>query len=281
LKAVSVLARRIRWKAHWALHPQKLFVHRSWWDGMTLLLPRSGSAASAYYRTFPSQAIAEWMRQSLRPGMTVVDVGAHIGVYSLLAARLVGDEGVVHAVEPQSDLLELVARNAEINGLRNVKLHALALGESDGKVGLLVNPRSRGAFTLPLERGEDGVVDNATLETFAVRERLGVIDLMKLDAAGGELAILAGGRSLLERGAIRSLICKLYHPDVVAERFGRDRGPVAIVDFLSACRYRVLLPGGAPAEQRILEEVFVPSCYSMPALAVRTDARPDVDWPLA
>ena len=81
--------------------------------------------------------------------------------------------------------------------------------------------------------GEDGVVDNATLETFAVRERLGVIDLMKLDAAGGELAILAGGRSLLERGAIRSLICKLYHPDVVAERFGRDRGPVAIVDFLS------------------------------------------------
>ena len=58
---VTQLSRRVRWRLHWALRGSAPLADRSWWNGMTLLLPRSGSAATAYYRTFPSREIAAWM----------------------------------------------------------------------------------------------------------------------------------------------------------------------------------------------------------------------------
>ena len=52
-RALPVLWRRLRWKLHWAVRPNELFVVDPWWDGMTLVLPRSGSAATASTERFP------------------------------------------------------------------------------------------------------------------------------------------------------------------------------------------------------------------------------------
>jgi FkbM family methyltransferase len=234
---------------------------------MTLVLPRSGSAATAFYRTFPSEAIARWMSQVLRSGMTVVDVGAHVGVYSLLSARLVGSSGVVHAIEPQQECVSLVERNAELNGLPQLKAYTLALAEEDGPVGLLVDKRSLGGRTVTVEEAEGSMVAAATLDSFTRDEQVGSIDLLKLDAAGNELAVLRGARSLLETGAIANVICKLYHPDVIAERVGADGGPVATADFLRRCGYRVELPDGRSSDDEALDSVFAGGRYSVPALA--------------
>jgi hypothetical protein len=90
---------------------------------------------------------------------------------------------------------------------------------------------------------------------------------MKLDAAGNELAVLRGGRSLLEQGSVESIICKLYHPRVVAERFGEKGDPHATVAFLHACGYEVIIPGGNLADAAMLDDVFSRGAYSIPALA--------------
>jgi FkbM family methyltransferase len=234
---------------------------------MTLLLPRTGSAAVAYAKGFPSQAIASWISDRVQPGATIVDVGAHAGVYCLLAARLATDSGRVHAIEPQEDVLSLLMRSVEMNGLRNVKGHCVALLDSDGTTGISVDPRSRGAVTTaPDSHGQQ--VRAATLDRFAQDEGLSQVSLMKLDAAGNELSVLRGGASLLESGAIETIICKLYHPRVVAERFGESAGElIAIVDLLRGSGYTLLLPDGGAPTQSALERIFDRDTYSVPVLA--------------
>jgi FkbM family methyltransferase len=262
------IARRLRWRAHWAVRPNEPFVVRSWWQEMSLRLPRSGSAATAYYRTFPSRTIAEWIVGGLRPGAVALDVGAHVGVYTFVAAYCVGPSGVVHAVEPQQDMLSMLEQNARTNGMTNVRAHCMAFGESDVTIGLNVDPRSRGAFTTPAAQSDAPTVRMTRLESFATAERLGRVALMKVDAAGDELGVLLGARSFLAE--IDRIVCKLYHPSVVAQRFHERRAPEATVDYLRALGYSVVLADGRPATGPALRHAFDGGAYSVPALATRS-----------
>ena len=270
-RLLHVLLRRLRWRAHWSLKPGRPLVVDPWWDGMSLELPHSGSAATAYYRTFPSGEIARWMSELLGPGMTVVDVGAHVGVYSMLAARLVGPEGAVHAIEPQGECAILVDRNRNRNQLANLTTHTLALADEDGDVDLSVDTRTMGGFAGSSVGGPTTRVPARTLGTFAEQQRLGNIDLLKLDAAGNEPTVLRGAVDLLG-GRIGCVICKLYHPDVMAERFGAEGGPTETVDLLRASGYDVQLAGGRRAGALELEREFAEGEYTIPALATRPRA---------
>lgn len=234
---------------------------------MSLVLPQSGSAATAFYRTFPSEAIARWMTQMLRPGMTVVDVGAHVGVYSLVAARLVGPGGAVHAIEPQEECVSLIERNAATNQLAQLRAHPLALADSDGPVDLLVDQRSLGAFTASEPEANGAPVAGVTLDSFTREQMIDRIDLLKLDAAGNELSVLRGAQSIVDRGGITSVICKLYHPDEIEKRFGAAGRPEVTVDLLRRSGYRVELPDGEPANDETLDHHFSAGHYSIPALA--------------
>ena len=69
----------------------------------------------------------------LRPGMTFLDVGAHIGYYTLIASRLVGDAGRVHSFEPGAATRAHLEANVARNGLGNVEIHAEALAEQTGR----------------------------------------------------------------------------------------------------------------------------------------------------
>src|SRR5690242_20101989 len=88
VRGATVVWRKLRWRAHWATSRDP--IEARWWADMKIVLPKTGAAATVYYRTFPSATIADWIRGVVKPGMVVVDVGAHAGVYTLLAARLVG-----------------------------------------------------------------------------------------------------------------------------------------------------------------------------------------------
>jgi len=215
------LWRRLRWKAHWRLRGGTPIALREWWGGLEILLPRSGSAAQVFYRQFSDAAIVRALEHLLAPGMTVIDVGAHVGEYALAAARLVGPGGRVVAIEPQPDLCELIRASARRNGIRWLECHACALAASAGRAPFAYDPTSRGgwlagraspavSFEVPLQ----------TLSGFCETRGLAAVDLIKLDAAGNELAVLEGGASLLARERAPHLVVKFYHPDVVLERFG-------------------------------------------------------------
>ncbi len=64
----------------------------------------------------------ELFKKNIKPGVTVVDIGAHIGYYTVIAAQLVGDKGKVYAFEPDPRNFKLLQRNVEANGYSNVVL---------------------------------------------------------------------------------------------------------------------------------------------------------------
>jgi FkbM family methyltransferase len=88
-------------------------------------------------------------------GDVVVDAGAHYGAYAVPLGRLVGDEGLVLAVEPSSHARTVLARSLELNGLQNVEVLPLGLSESATTGVLRVHAdRSRASLALA---GDDAV----------------------------------------------------------------------------------------------------------------------------
>lgn len=136
------------------------------------------------------------------PGAVVIDVGANVGQYALLAARLVGPAGRVHAFEPASATYGLLQRSIALNGLQNLVLNQVAVSDSSGDVELQLNRESALAglgvtgrgFAIGSER-----VHRITLDEYAAGAGLGMIDLLKIDVEGHEGHVLRGAETLLER----------------------------------------------------------------------------------
>lgn len=151
-----------------------------------------------------------WVKQWLRPGMTVVDVGANCGYYTLLATSCVGPAGRVFAVEPSphlfSNLLAVVAGNA----LPNVIPLQAALGSAPGEGLLYPPPDGNNSPSMVRSGDETGLkVTVKTLDDCLQEWGVERVDLLKMDVEGFEPQILAGARSALRSGRIRAILCEL------------------------------------------------------------------------
>ena len=132
----------------------------------------------------------------LRPGMTFWDVGAHIGFFTLLASRLVGAAGEVHAFEPLAENRSRLEAAVRANGCENVVVHELAVAERSGEV-LLYGGEASVAWSLRPDGTEQrGVTVSArTLDELA--RALRPPDVLKIDVEQVELDVLRGGAELL------------------------------------------------------------------------------------
>lgn len=158
------------------------------------------------------------------PGMTVLDIGANLGLYSAFLARSVGPQGRVIAFEPDPDLFSLLRENCAANGLENVDARNLALGAAPGRMIL-----SR----LTLNSGDNHLGEAADstfrrpleVEVGALDALMGGLrpDLIKVDVQGWELKVLRGMENLL-----------------------RAAGPVGI--YLEVCPGLLRRAGDGPAE---------------------------------
>ncbi len=101
-------------------------------ETLKINIPKSGSGSLIYYQGFSEIETATFVSSFLRPGMTFIDVGAHIGEYTLLAAKLVGDAGQVHAFEPQPSLFPLLQDGIQLNEFSHVTANQLALCDHVG-----------------------------------------------------------------------------------------------------------------------------------------------------
>jgi FkbM family methyltransferase len=139
----------------------------------------------------------------LRSGKTVLDVGAHQGLYSLLASKLVGPSGHVYSFEPSPRERRALGINLLLNLCRNVSVQNVALGREEGSADLyVVQGYQRGCNSLRPPKAESKTspvrVPLETLDGFALKKRLRAVDFIKLDVEGGELDVLRGGTHLLE-----------------------------------------------------------------------------------
>jgi FkbM family methyltransferase len=138
-------------------------------------------------------------RREIREGDTVVDVGANIGYFTLLFARLVGPKGRVFAFEPEPTNFELLRKNVELNGYRNVTLVPKAVSDISGTGQLYLTPHKGDARIFDSHDGRTSVaIETIRLDDFFADDP-GGLDFIKIDIQGAEPAALRGMVKLLER----------------------------------------------------------------------------------
>lgn len=144
--------------------------------------------------------ISAILRRVLRPGDTVVDVGANCGLVALQAARLVGPRGRVHAFEPQADPASMLTESAFLNGFAHLYVHRTALSDHDGRMSLRLDPANSGKASLSRTEPVAGRTVRVRRAADALEElRLGPVRLLKLDVEGHEAEVLDGAAGWLAR----------------------------------------------------------------------------------
>lgn len=151
-----------------------------------------------------------FFRRLVREGMVVIDVGAHIGYYTLQAAVRVGERGQVHAFEPVSYSFSRLTENIRVNGLANVSAHRCVVRDRAGIADVHVaDAWNRGASGFTPPENVSGLVERVpavTLDEYAKSAGLAAVDLVKIDVEGAEMAVLKGMSRLLEQPRLQLLI---------------------------------------------------------------------------
>jgi FkbM family methyltransferase len=140
---------------------------------------------------------AIWMNGLLRPGQTVIDCGANVGYFSLLASRAVGPAGRVLAFEPERANLRLLRHNLWRNGADNVQVVPAAAGDARTPLALRFNAANRGDHQVHAEaQGTDVLVPSVVIDELLPTE---AVDVVKVDTQGSDHVVIAGMRQLLDR----------------------------------------------------------------------------------
>jgi FkbM family methyltransferase len=181
----------------------------------------------------------KFVQRLLRPGMTVLDLGAHHGLYSLLAAKCVGRTGKVLAFEPSPRERRRLLRNLKINGHANVEVQDCALGADSGSAMLfLVGEGQDGCNSLrpPAVRESTSTLCVPLRRVDEELARLGVshVDFVKLDVEGAELGVLQGAAALLSTPSRPAILAEVQ--DVRTRPWGYAARE--IVQFLVRKEYR-------------------------------------------
>jgi FkbM family methyltransferase len=138
-----------------------------------------------------------FLRHWLQPGMTVIDIGANLGTYSLPMARLVGRTGQVFAYEPGSETRALLERSRELNAADNLQIFAFALSDGAREGRLVFGDSSE--FNALGDGGAGETVRITSLDSEEAVRGWRSPDFVKIDAEGEEERILAGGREFFAR----------------------------------------------------------------------------------
>lgn len=169
-------------------------------------------------------AVIAALRDVVKPGMTVLDVGANLGYHTLLASKLVGPAGKVVAVEPEATNLEYLALNLKENACANVTVLPYAAGEAASSMTLYLSPSSRSGHSL---LPTDGGTKTQTVEVAALDDVVPPAlqpDVVKMDIEGAEAMALRGMKRLVADPRLKAIVIEC-NPDhlskqgTTAERF--------------------------------------------------------------
>lgn len=208
-----------------------------WW------LSRNDAMGDAVFlRSFePSERAA--VASLLRPGLTMFDVGAHHGFYTLLASRVVGPTGSVVAFEPSRRERQRLRTHIALNRCANVRVESVALSSGEGERDLfVVLGRDTGCNSLRPPAVEESVLPErihaTSLDRFLETTGIGPPDFMKVDVEGGELDLLKGAMHLLQSPSRPIILCEVE--DQRTQPWGYAAGE--ILSFLSDLGFRWYRP---------------------------------------
>jgi FkbM family methyltransferase len=164
-----------------------------------------------YFMGYHEYRETRLLRKLLRPGDTFVDVGANIGWFTILAARLVGEKGKVVAFEPSSAIYDHLTANVSLNGLSNVQAERTALSDTNGTAVLTgIGVENAGTGTILATGGSLGEeVPTMRFDDYCSSAGLEYVALMKIDVEGAEMMVLEGATESLHAGSIGAIVIEV------------------------------------------------------------------------
>jgi FkbM family methyltransferase len=155
--------------------------------------------------------VTQWVTSSLKPGDVFVDVGAHVGYYTLLAGKLVGESGKVVAVEPNPATFARLERDIALNQFKNIVAQKVACTDQETTLKFFQAPiDNTGTSSINKTNAHEGneiSVPGVPLDK--IIQDLGIkrVDLVKIDVEGAEMMVLGGMTNIIAT----------YHPKVSIE----------------------------------------------------------------
>ncbi len=219
-----------------------------WLSGTKLYIyPDDESCRVIYFTGLYEPNEFLFLSKMIRPGMTFIDAGANMGLYSLFAASITGTHGQVISLEPSSREFERLVANCRLNTQLSIRPLKVALSDRPGTAELLVAENDHAGHNTLGSFAYQGIKVKQT-ETVPINsldkiiESLAVtsVDIIKMDIEGSELFALRGSASILERFK-PILLIELF--DMALTKQGCDAKMVA--QFLDGLGYELFEFGGA------------------------------------
>jgi FkbM family methyltransferase len=205
-----------------------------------------------------------FVERFLKPGMTVLDLGAHHGLYTLLACKRVGQQGRVIAFEPSPRERKALLLHIRLNRCKNVVVQGMALGNEETEASLyVVQGPETGCNSLrpPAVRSQTAavLVQITRLDDWLRNSKIEQVDFIKLDVEGGELDALKGAVRLLGQRPRPVMLAELQ--DVRTKPWGYEAREVAELIARFGFRWFSITPDGRlkslPENPRQYEGNFV------------------------
>lgn len=148
-------------------------------------------------------------KQNIKKGDIVVDIGAHIGYYTLIAASIVGKKGKVYAFEPDLKNFNVLRQNIKINNYKNIIPINKAVAEKNSKLNLYINTANTGDHRIYKSKDKRKTIEiNAiTLDSILKNEK---VDLIKMDIQGSEMQALKGASYVLANNKALKIITEFW-----------------------------------------------------------------------
>jgi len=205
-------------------------------DGQKLFLDKEDSLMLSIKNNDHELTEIKFLKQIIKNGDTVLDLGANIGVYTLIFAKLVGKSGHVFAFEPDPTNFEILSKNVKENKHENVTLVQKAVSEKNDKIKLFVSKRNHASHRIfdSEEKRNSIEVDVITLDTYFKKNK-NPINFIKMDVEGVEGATLLGASNIIKNS--KDLVIMMEYFPKWIRKYGMN--PEEILDSLIEKKFKL------------------------------------------
>lgn len=157
--------------------------------------------------------IVQWLRNFLKPGMNVMDIGAHVGYYLGPICQSINPSGTCLFIEPYPEHYALLQENAQNSGYKDAILINASVSDTIGSATLFP-AKDSGRNSLvrnPVTNEKPINVQATTIDDLCTKYDLQKIDLLQIDIEGAETLALQGAKKCLQTKTIRTILCE-WHP---------------------------------------------------------------------
>lgn len=201
----------LRQLTNWTIRkllPKQVEIH-----GATVVLnPTDPVVSGALHFGVYEKAETRFFQSACRDGMTFLDVGANLGYYTALAARAVGPNGRVLAVEPDPDSFGYLEQTIAANAVGNVEAFPVAASDAPAILPLYISTDNRGDNRLYASDGERPQVEVKArpLDALLRDNKIDTVDLIKIDVQGYEPKVIAGLRETITASPNLTLLTEFW-----------------------------------------------------------------------